>query len=282
MTLFKLFNIIDVRMADILDVLLISVILYYIFLLFRGTRAAQMIFGAFLLILAWLIAQWWELHTLVWMLSNLATLGIIAIVILFQPEIRSALTRIGQSVSKVDLRNILFHASGLDDIAQKICSAVQDLAKTKTGALIVLEKRVGLKNYADTGEYLDARISSRLLRALFFPNSALHDGAVILNCKSIVAAGCILPMPTGNAEGDAGYGMRHRAAKALAAESDALIIIVSEETGKISTAYRNNLRRGLTPKELKAEIFRHWHDLFNEVIEEEQTEGENEAVENKV
>jgi diadenylate cyclase len=239
-----------------------------------------MIFGGFLLILAWLIAQWWELHTLVWMLSNLATLGIIAIVILFQPEIRSALTRIGQSVSKVDLRNILFHASGLDDISQKICAAVQDLAKTKTGALIVLEKRVGLKNYADTGELLNARISSRLLRALFFPNSALHDGAVILNCKEIVAAGCILPMPTGNAEGDAGYGMRHRAAKALAAESDALIIIVSEETGKISTAYRNNLRRGLTPKELKAEIFRHWHDLFNEVIDEEPSEGETEAVEN--
>ena len=119
MTLFKLFGIIDVRMADILDVLLISVILYYIFLLFRGTRAAQMIFGGFLLILAWLIAQWWELHTLVWMLSNLATLGIIAIVILFQPEIRSALTRIGQSVSKVDLRNILFHASGLDDMFGK-------------------------------------------------------------------------------------------------------------------------------------------------------------------
>ena len=280
MTLFKLFGIIDVRMADILDVLLISVILYYIFLLFRGTRAAQMIFGGFLLILAWLIAQWWELHTLVWMLSNLATLGIIAIVILFQPEIRSALTRIGQSVSKVDLRNILFHASGLDDISQKICTAVQDLAKTKTGALIVLEKRVGLKNYADTGELLNARISSRLLRALFFPNSAFHDGAVILNCKEIVAAGCILPMPTGNAEGDAGYGMRHRAAKALAAESDALIIIVSEETGKISTAYRNNLRRGLTPKELKAEIFRHWHDLFNEVIDEEPSETENEAVEN--
>ena len=280
MTLFKLFGIIDVRMADILDVLLISVILYYIFLLFRGTRAAQMIFGGFLLILAWLIAQWWELHTLVWMLCNLATLGIIAIVILFQPEIRSALTRIGQSVSKVDLRNILFHASGLDDISQKICTAVQDLAKTKTGALIVLEKRVGLKNYADTGELLNARISSRLLRALFFPNSALHDGAVILNCKEIVAAGCILPMPTGNAEGDAGYGMRHRAAKALAAESDALIIIVSEETGKISTAYRNNLRRGLTPKELKAEIFRHWHDLFNEVIDEEPSETENEAVDN--
>ena len=272
MTLFKLFGIIDVRMADILDILLISVILYYIFLLFRGTRAAQMIFGGFLLILAWLIAQWWELHTLVWMLSNLATLGIIAIVILFQPEIRSALTRIGQSVSKVDLRNILFHASGLDDIAQKICSAVQDLAKTKTGALIVLEKRVGLKNYADTGEYLDARISSRLLRALFFPNSALHDGAVIMNSKRIIAAGCILPMPTGNAEKEAGYGMRHRAAKALAAECDALVIVVSEETGYISIAYRNTLRRNISVAELKQEIIRHWGELFNDVRESNKTE----------
>lgn len=279
MVLFKLFNIIDVRMADILDILLISVILYYIFLLFRGTRAAQMIFGAFLLILAWLIAQWWELHTLVWTLSNLATLGIIALVILFQPEIRSALTRIGQSVSKFDFKNIFFHASGLDDITQKICSAVQDLAKTKTGALIVLEKRVGLKNYVDTGELLEAKISTRLLRALFFPNSALHDGAVIVNSRTIVAAGCILPMPTGNAEGDAGYGMRHRAAKALAAESDALVIVVSEETGKISTAYRNTLRRGLTLKELRAEIIRHWRELFNDYVIEEPIEAETQNFE---
>ncbi len=279
MVLFKLFNIIDVRMADILDILLISVILYYIFLLFRGTRAAQMIFGAFLLILAWLIAQWWELHTLVWTLSNLATLGIIAIVILFQPEIRSALTRIGQSVSKIDFKNIFFHASGLDDITQKICSAVQDLAKTKTGALIVLEKRVGLKNYVDTGELLEAKISTRLLRALFFPNSALHDGAVIVNSRTIVAAGCILPMPTGNAEGDAGYGMRHRAAKALASESDALVIVVSEETGKISTAYRNTLRRGLTIKELRAEIIRHWRELFNDYVLEDSSESETQNLE---
>ena len=106
MILFKLFGIIDVRPADILDVLLISIIIYYIFLLFRGTRAAQMIFGGLLLILAWIIAQWWELHTVVWLISNLATLGIIALVILFQPEIRSALTRIGQAASKLDFHNL--------------------------------------------------------------------------------------------------------------------------------------------------------------------------------
>lgn len=272
MILFKLFGIIDVRPADILDVLLISIIIYYIFLLFRGTRAAQMIFGGLLLILAWIIAQWWELHTVVWLISNLATLGIIALVILFQPEIRSALTRIGQAASKLDFHNLFFHSSGLDEITKTIASAAQDLAKTHTGALIVLEKRVGLRNYADTGEILDARISSRLLRALFFPNSALHDGAVIMNSKRIIAAGCILPMPTGNAEKEAGYGMRHRAAKALAAECDALVIVVSEETGYISIAYRNTLRRNISVQELKQEIIRHWGELFNDVRESAKTE----------
>ncbi|MCQ2096601.1 MAG: diadenylate cyclase CdaA [Fibrobacter sp.] len=272
MVLFKLFDIIDVRMADILDVLLVSIIIYYIFSLFRGTRAAQMLFGGLLLILVWMIAQWWELHTIAWIISNLATLGIIAIVILFQPEIRSALTRIGQAASKLNLKDIFFHSSGLDEVTKTITTAVQDLAKTKTGALIVLEKRVGLRNYADTGEILSAKISSRLLRALFFPNSALHDGAVILNSKQIVAAGCILPMPTGNAEKEAGYGMRHRAAKALASECDALVIVVSEETGFISIAYRNTLRRNLSIQELKLEIIRHWGELFNDVREKPKQE----------
>ncbi len=266
MVLFKLFDVIDVRMADILDILLVSIILYYVFLLFRGTRAVQMIVGGLLLIGAWLVAQWWELRSITWLLSNLTGIGIIALVILFQPEIRSALTRIGQTISRTDLRQLFFHSSGLDEVTESITSAVQDLAKTHTGALIVLEKRVGLRNYEETGEILNARISSRLIRALFFTNSALHDGAVLLNSQKIVAAGCILPMPTGNAEGDAGYGMRHRAAKALAAECDAMVIVVSEETGGISIAYRNSLRRKLSIKEVEAEIKRHWAELFHDEI----------------
>ena len=191
MVLFKLFDVIDVRMADILDILLVSIILYYVFLLFRGTRAVQMIVGGLLLIVAWLIAQWWELRSITWLLSNLTGIGIVALVILFQPEIRSALTRIGQMISRADLRQLFFHSSGLDEVTESITSAVQDLAKNRVGALIVLEKRVGLRNYEETGEILNARISSRLLRALFFPNSALHDGAVLLNSQRIVAAGCI-------------------------------------------------------------------------------------------
>ncbi|MCF0221700.1 MAG: TIGR00159 family protein [Fibrobacter sp.] len=270
MSLIKLFGVIDFRVADILDILLISIIIYYVFLLFRGTRAAQMIFGGLLLMLAWIIAKAWGLHTITWLISNFSTLGIVAVVILFQPEIRSALTKIGQTASKLDIHSMFFHSSGLDEITKTISAAVQDLAKTKTGALIVLEKRVGLKNYADTGEILDARISTRLLKALFFTNSALHDGAVILNSRRIVAAGCILPMPTGNAEKEAGYGMRHRAAKALASECDALVIVVSEETGYISIAYRNTLRRNISVQELKQEIIRHWGELFNDVRETEK------------
>lgn len=262
MNLFKLFGVIDVRFADLLDIFLVSIVAYYVFLLFRGTRAVQMFIGGGLLLIVWFLAQWWELHTVVWILSNLATLGIIAIVILFQPEIRGALTRIGQSAARMNLKTLFFHQSGLDKVANEISTAVQDLAKNQFGALIVLENRVGLRNYADTGELLNARISSRLLRALFFPNSALHDGAVILNSRSIVAAGCILPLPAISSEKDSAYGMRHRAAIALAAESDALVIVVSEETGYISIAYRTTLRRKLSAKEVEEEIKRHWHDLF--------------------
>ncbi|NLO22738.1 MAG: TIGR00159 family protein [Fibrobacter sp.] len=264
MILFKLFGVIDVRMADILDILLISIILYYFILLFRGSRAVQMFFGGALLLLTWFLAQWWELHTLVWLLSNVATLGVIAVVILFQPEIRGALTRIGQGVSQANLRNIFFHSSGLNETTESIINAVQDLAKNRFGALIVLQKRVGLRSYSDTGEALNANISSRLLRSIFFPNSALHDGAVILDHKKLIAAGCILPLPSSSSEQDASLGMRHRAAKALAAESDALVIIISEETGFISIAYRSTLRRKLSLLELEEEIKRHWRILFED------------------
>jgi diadenylate cyclase len=124
---------------------------------------------------------------------------------------------------------------------------------------------VGLRSYADTGEQLNAIISCRLLRSIFFPNSALHDGAVIMNHKNIVAAGCILPLPSTSSDQESSLGMRHRAAKALAAESDAMVIVVSEETGIISIAYRSTLRRKLSIKELEEEIKRHWRILFEEV-----------------
>lgn len=256
----RLFEIIQIRLADLMDIFFVSVVFYYLFLLFRGTRAVQMFFGCAFLIILWMVASWWGLHGVTWLFSNLATVGLVALVIIFQPEMRGALTRIGQMISQADLRKVFFHTSGMDKVLSEIITAVQDLARNNYGALIVIEKRVGLRNFMDTGEHLEARVSSQLLRTIFFPNTPLHDGAVIIRRDRVAAAGCILPLPVG-AEQDSGMGMRHRAARALASESDALVITVSEETGFISVAYRNTFRRKLTIKELEGEIKRHLDEL---------------------
>jgi diadenylate cyclase len=135
------------------------------------------------------------------------------------------------------------------------------LSKNNYGALIVIEKQVGLRSFADTGLEVDSRVSARLLRSLFFPNSPLHDGAVIIGGGRIRSAGCILPLPT-SADQDVSLGMRHRAARALASESDAVVVVVSEETATISIAYRNSFRRKLSLKELEAELKRHLEEVI--------------------
>jgi len=258
---FRLFGVIPFRLADVLDIALVSVFFYYIFMLFRGTRAVQMFFGFALLLIGWFLANWWDLSGVAWLFSNLATVGLVALVILFQPEIRGALSRLGQMVTNLDIRRIFFHQSREDDVIREIVDAVQDLSKNNYGALIAIEKQVGIRNFADTGLYVDARVSARLLRSLFFPNSPLHDGAVIIAGDRIRAAGCILPLPS-SAEQDGNMGMRHRAARALAAESDAVVIVVSEETAAISIAYRNSFRRRLSLKELEAELKRHLDEVL--------------------
>lgn len=258
----RLFGVIPVRLADLLDVLLVSVFFYYAFLLFRGTRAVQMFFGFGILLLGWFLAHWWQLHGVEWLFTNLATVGLVALVILFQPEMRGALTRIGQSVTHLDVRRVFFHRSRIDETIREIVDAVQDLSKNNYGALIVIEKQVGLRNFSDTGLGIDARVSARLLRSLFFPNSPLHDGAVIIGNGRIRSAGCILPLPTASADQESHLGMRHRAARALAAESDAVVVVVSEETAAISIAYRNSFRRKLSLKELEAELKRHMGEVL--------------------
>ena len=257
----RLFGVIPFRLADLLDVTLVSVFFYYTFQLFRGTRAVQMFFGFGLLLIGWLVAHWWQLHGVEWLFSNLATVGLVALVILFQPEMRGALTRLGQTVSHLDIRRVFFHNKRSDIVIKEIVDAVQDLSKNNYGALIVIEKQVGLRNFADTGLDVDSRVSARLLRSLFFPNSPLHDGAVIIANGRIRSAGCILPLPT-SAEQDSSLGMRHRAARALAAESDAVVVVVSEETAAISIAYRNSFRRRLSLKELEAELKRHLEEVL--------------------
>jgi diadenylate cyclase len=259
---FKLFGIINVRFSDIIDILLISFIAYCFFLIFKGTRAVQMFLGVVSVIVAWYFAQLFDLRGLVWLISSLGALGVVAIVIVFQPEIRGTLTRIGQMANVFSIKTVFFKQSGLDEITEKIVDSVLELQKRMSGALIVLEKRVGLKTYMDSGEIINGAFSKKLLCSIFCSETPLHDGAVFISRDKILAAGCVLPMPTGAAAAEQSGGMRHRAAKALAMETDALIIVVSEETGYISIAYRNNFRTRQSKKELEEEIKRHWRELY--------------------
>ncbi|GHV17533.1 membrane protein [Fibrobacterales bacterium] len=261
---FRLFDVIEVRFSDIIDILLISGLIYCVFMLFKGTRAVQMFSGVILIVAAWFFAQMFDLRGLAWLISSLGALGVVALVIVFQPEIRSALTRVGQFANNISLRSVFFRSSGLEEVTEKIVESVLELQKKQTGALIVLEKRVGLRSYMDSGESFNADISKKLLCTIFYEGTPLHDGAVIILKDKILAAGCVLPMPTGAAAAEQTGGMRHRAAKALAAETDALVIVVSEETGYISIAYRGSFRTRQSKKELEAEIKRHWKELYED------------------
>lgn len=259
---FKLFGIVDVRFSDIVDIFLISCVIYCFFWLFKGTRAVQMFFGVALVIAIWFLSLLFDLRGLAWLIGGLGTLGVVAIVIVFQPEIRGVLTRIGQIADVFSLKTMFFRPSGLEEITEKIVDTILELQKRTHGALIVLEKRVGLRSYMDSGEIINGDFSKKLLCTLFYPGTPLHDGAVIVSRDKILAAGCVLPMPTGAAAAELSGGMRHRAAKALAAETDALIIVISEETGYISIAYRNSFRTRQSKKELEEEIKRHWKELY--------------------
>jgi diadenylate cyclase len=261
---FKLFNVIEVRFSDIVDILLISSVVYCFFLLFKGTRAVQMFFGLAFIFMAWYFAQMFDLRGLSWLTGRLGALGVLAIVIVFQPEIRGTLTRIGQVANVFSIKTVFFRPSGLEEIAEKIVDSVLDLQKKTHGALIVLEKRVGLKSYIDSGESINGDFSKKLMGTIFHPGSPLHDGAVIILRDKVLAAGCVLPMPTGAAAAEQSGGMRHRAAKALAAETDAMVIVVSEETGYISIAYRGSFRTRQSKKELEEEIKRHWKELYED------------------
>jgi diadenylate cyclase len=259
---FKLFGIIVVRFSDIVDILLISYVIYCFFWLFKGTRAIQMFFGVVLMITAWFFATLLDLRGLSWIIGGLGTIGVVAIIIVFQPEIRGMLTRLGQIANVFSIKTMFFKPSGLEGITIKIVGSILELQKKTHGAIIVLEKRVGLRSYMDSGEIINSDFSKKLLCTLFYPGTPLHDGAVIISRDKILAAGCVLPMPVGAAAAELSGGMRHRAAKALAAETDALIIVVSEETGYISIAYRNSFRTRQSKKELEEEIKRHWKELY--------------------
>jgi diadenylate cyclase len=239
------------RWRDALDIALVAVIVYRVLLIFRGTRAVQMLLGMAFLIGAAVVSHRLELATLQWVFENFWSFWVIALVVLFQPEFRRALTRIGQG----SLLQSLVGASGRERarVADDVASAAEALAARRTGALIVVERATGLRHYADLGVPLDALVSAELLMSLFQPSAPLHDGAVLLQGARLVAAGCFLPLSRNVGLGRA-LGTRHRAALGISEETDAVAVVVSEETGRVSIAVEGEITTAPDGEGLRREL----------------------------
>lgn len=218
-----------IRVNDVIDILLVTFVIYQVFMLLYETRAIQMLKGFLVILFFVVVARILELNTMTWILTGLSTIWIIAFIIVFQPELRRALVELGQN----KLFKFIFKEHG--QLYREIRESSVILAKKKIGALIVLEREVNLKSFIDTGTRLDAETTSELLIAIFNTKSPLHDGAVIIREGRIAAAGCILPL-TQKEDIEQMYGMRHRAAIGISEETDAITIIVSEERHTISLA----------------------------------------------
>jgi diadenylate cyclase len=238
-------------LGDFLDILLVTIILYSFFLLIKDTKAYQMAIGLAIVGALFFITQWGKLAASHWIIRNFINYLIIAIIVLFQNEIRKFLTSIGsQSFRRA------FSTKSLKDKFEDLFFAVDYLSARKIGALIAIEKEISLKSYADKGTKIDAVLSKDLLVSLFFPHSPLHDGAVIIKGNQIVSAGALLPLPASHNLGEAFLTRtRHLAALGLSQETDAAVIVVSEETGGISLAAEGKLQRGLSKEQLREKLF---------------------------
>ena len=235
---------------DVVDILLVAALFYRLLILVKGTRSAQMIVGLMVIVLIGLVARYFDLLAVRWIVDSLKTVWLIVFIILFQPELRHALAQFGRTrYFRSFLRGENYGVLG------EVVRAVENLAQRRHGAIIVMERNVGLRNFVETGTRVDAKISAELLVTLFSPGSPLHDGAVIAREDTIVAASCILPLSS-NPLTAVSLGTRHRAALGLSEESDAAVIVVSEQTGAISVAYRGVLYPRLDEGQLRSELSR--------------------------
>ncbi len=236
------------RLIDMLDIAIVSFIIYQLLALMKGTRAAQMVTGLVLIFLVAFIAFWFQLEGLSWLFTNLATIGFIVMVIVFQPELRSMLAQMGhsrifQTLTKVE------EWKSLGEISQ----AVKRLSELRYGGLIVIEKSTGLRNYIETGKELNSNLSSEILTTLFTPYTPLHDGAAIIQGEKIAAAACTLPL-TQIPRYRRLFGMRHKAAIGITEVSDAVTVVVSEETGQISIAFNGMLEKDIDRNEFRQRL----------------------------
>jgi diadenylate cyclase len=234
---------------DIVDVLIVAFILYQLLKLIRGTQAAQLVVGLVVLLLIGFAASQLHLRLLDWIFSNGGQAILIAAVILFQPELRRALDQVGR-LSPVRAILSPHGAVGVARVVEEVMRAAVSLSEKRTGALLVFERETGLENVASTGVRINGEITAEMLATIFFPSSPLHDGAVIIHDGRLIAAGCVLPLADA-LPGVGRMGTRHRAALGLTLQSDALVLIVSEETGLISIAHEGKVYRGLDQAKLQ-------------------------------
>jgi diadenylate cyclase len=227
------------RWQDLVDIILMSIILYRLLLIIKGTRAAQMLIGLGVLLLASLLSSYFELYTIEWLIQSFWAQIVIAIIIIFQPEIRRALAQMGET----QFLHTLTSAEELKSLEEIVRAAIS-LSNRKIGALIAIERDTSLKDFVEMGTPLDAKVSKEILLSLFHPTSPIHDGAVVIRGNRIVAAGCFLPI-TMSPEISRSLGTRHRAGLGLTEETDAVVIIISEETGEVSMAINGKLETHL-------------------------------------
>jgi diadenylate cyclase len=234
---------------DVLDVGIVAFFLYRLFLLIRGTQAVQVMIGVGLLGLIGLVANLLDLRLTSWIFRNAAPAILIGIIVLFQAEIRRALDQFGR-IGFLGRPLAHYNLQAFNRMIEEVVRATTKLAQQYTGALIVFEKETGLENYANSGIRINGELTAEFLEAIFFPNSPLHDGAVIIRGNTILAAGCVLPLAD-EANVRERMGTRHRAGLGLSMQTDAVVLIVSEERGQITVAHEGKLLRNLDPDRLR-------------------------------
>ncbi|MGM0441236.1 MAG: diadenylate cyclase CdaA [Elusimicrobiota bacterium] len=240
-------------LRHILDIFISAFVIYKLFTLIRGTRSVQVLRGIVFLLVATLFADVLNLVLIGWMVRWFWVAGAVALVIVFQPEIRSFLAHLGSGrLTRIIMR-------GKVEFIEELVKSVKNISRRGNGALIVLEQETGLRNYIETGITVNAEISSELLETIFTPPSPLHDGAVILSGDRVVAAGCILPLTHNNRMSKV-MGTRHRAGVGLTEVSDAIVIIVSQESGKYSMAREGNLKKDLEIEEIKDTLLEYYRE----------------------
>ncbi len=243
-----------ITFVDIVDIACVTVVLYFAYKFLKDRRAGKLALGVFLFMGFLIISETVELHAMQFIFKNVFQVGVISLVIVFQPELRSLLEKMGGETFK-GIRSIGESKDADDTVVmiEQVCSAVSDMSDTKTGALIAFEKSTKIGEYAATGTVINADVNSSLVKNIFFNKAPLHDGAVIIRGTKIFAAGCVLPLSS-NSEISRELGTRHRAAIGLTENSDALVVVVSEETGKISVAFNGVLHMGLTTSKLREHL----------------------------